>query len=80
MCSCRHKSARVITNELVQILLCHVDPMDQGFNVLSMHFYGNSSYLASMAMCCKGNQFSPIVCSSGALVSLCVVVFIFSHI
>lgn len=45
--------------------------------MISVHFYGNSSYVASMAMCYKGDKISTAVCSSGAVVSFCV--FMFSH-
>jgi len=63
------KVPEMTINELLEILLCLRDPMDQGFNTISIHFYENISCLASMAVCYKGNQISTVVCSGGALAS-----------
>lgn len=59
--------------ELLWILLCHVNPMGEGFDRNSGHFCKNSSYLASVAVCREQSQISATVRSCGALLSVSVI-------
>lgn len=57
--------------ELLWILLCHVDPMGEGFDGTSGHFCKNSSY--SVAVCHEQSQIYATACSCGAFLSVSVV-------